>query len=144
MAILSLMIQSVLQHAVMWKYIGEYGAATHPEALNTISMSAVVPVAFLRMTPAPMAPTTRLPITNPITATVTRPPLEEAVARYVFSINPVFAFRKARTENRTTRNKAGRTDIVNQNPLSAGFEALVGMFREKSKARTIPVTGAKM
>src|SRR5437660_10032824 len=107
-------------------------------------MSAVVPVAFLRMTPALMAPTTRLPITNPITATVTRPPLEEAVARYRFSISPVFAFRKARTENRMTRNKAGRADIINNNQLYAVFEALEAMFTENIMVSILPVQKHKI
>src|SRR5437879_13359873 len=51
---------------------------------------------------------------------------------------------KERIENTRMRKSAGSTDITNQKPLSAGFDALVTRFTEKSNVRTIPATDPRM
>src|SRR2546427_13115353 len=100
-------------------------------------MSAFAYDMFRRITPAPIVPAIKPPITKPTTATVSSPPEDCRLERYRFCARPVFALRNVRIEKRTTRDRIGRIEIDSQKPGSAGVGRGGTMVVVKKEGRGI-------
>src|SRR5437899_6788200 len=94
-----------------------------------------------RITPAPIAPPTRPPTTNPITPIVNKPPDEFGVARYRFWSSPPLAWTIERIEKIATRTRAGIHEMASENEASAGF-ARLGPRNEPRRTRNTMLTTA--